>query len=123
MSTSQSLMTALFPDRESGELGFWALSKRGYTGADVNVLMSDYARKRDFAPGANDSALFARTTQAANEGSAALVGWNLPEERVRQYDEGMRRGGILMLVKPRNDQDARYFDNVWRINRAQNVYC
>ena len=52
----------------------------------------------------------------------ALVGWNMPEERVKKYDEGIRNGGILMGVRPRNDEDAKYLENSWKTNRAQDVY-
>ena len=52
----------------------------------------------------------------------ALVGWNMPEERVKQYDEKIRKGGILMGVRPRNDEDAKYLENSWKTNRAQDVY-
>lgn len=52
----------------------------------------------------------------------ALVGLNIPEERIKKYDEGIRKGGILMGVHPRNDDDAAYFENSWKNNRAQDVY-
>ena len=39
----------------------------------------------------------------------ALVGWNMPEARVKDYDEAIKKGGILMGVRPRNDADAAYF--------------
>ena len=52
----------------------------------------------------------------------ALVGWNMPEERVKRYDEAIRKGGILMGVHPRNDEDAAFFEKSWKANRAQDVY-
>lgn len=52
----------------------------------------------------------------------ALVGWNMSEERVKEYDEGIRNGGILMGVLPRNDDDARHLSTEWKNNRAQDVY-
>ena len=52
----------------------------------------------------------------------ALVGWSMPEERVKRYDEGIRKGGILMGVRPRNDEDAAHFESAWKTNRAQDVY-
>jgi hypothetical protein len=52
----------------------------------------------------------------------ALVGWNIPEDRARQYDEGIRKGGILMGVRPRNDDDATHLESAWKTQRAQNVY-
>ena len=52
----------------------------------------------------------------------ALIGWGIPEERVTQYDAGIKEGGILMAVKPRNDEDALHFENQWRQNQGEHVY-
>lgn len=52
----------------------------------------------------------------------ALVGWNMPEERVKAYEAGIKDGGILMGVRPRSDEDARYFAEDWKTNKGQSVY-
>ena len=52
----------------------------------------------------------------------ALIGWGIPVERVRVYDEGIREGGILMAVRPRNDEDASHFEDTWKANRGEHVY-
>ena len=52
----------------------------------------------------------------------ALVGWSIPEERVKRYDEGIRQGGILMGVRPRTAEDAQYFQDAWRQHQARDVY-
>ncbi|HEY3633415.1 MAG TPA: hypothetical protein VGK95_00040 [Caldimonas sp.] len=52
----------------------------------------------------------------------ALIGWGIPEERVKVYDKGIREGGILMAVRPRNDEDASYFEDAWKSNRGEHVY-
>ena len=52
----------------------------------------------------------------------ALIGWGIPEERVKHYDQGIREGGILMAVRPRNEEDASYFENSWKSNRGEHVY-
>ncbi len=52
----------------------------------------------------------------------ALIGSGIPEDRAKQYDEGVRSGGILMGVNARNDADAEYFESEWRNNRGENVY-
>jgi hypothetical protein len=44
----------------------------------------------------------------------ALIGYGITEERVKDYDEGIRKGGILMGVRPRSEEDAAYFENEWR---------
>ncbi len=51
-----------------------------------------------------------------------LVGAGIPEEHARAYDKGIRDGGIVMGVTPRSDEDADYFENDWRNNRAESVY-
>jgi len=52
----------------------------------------------------------------------ALIGWGIPEERVANYEEGLKKGGILMAVRPKSDEDAAYFENDWRANRGEHVY-
>jgi hypothetical protein len=52
----------------------------------------------------------------------ALVGHGIPEEHARYYEKGVREGGILMGVQPRNDEDADYFEKSWRENRGESVY-
>ena len=52
----------------------------------------------------------------------ALIGWGIPEERIKEYDQGIRDGGILMAVRPRNDEDASFFENSWKSNRGEHVY-
>ena len=52
----------------------------------------------------------------------ALIGSGIPEDRAKVYDEGVRNGGIVMGVNPRNDDDAAYFENEWRNNSGEHVY-
>ena len=51
----------------------------------------------------------------------ALVGWGIPEERVKHYEQGIKEGGILMGVKPRSDADATHFEEQWKRN-GEHVY-
>ncbi|MET0382803.1 MAG: hypothetical protein ABW032_05215 [Burkholderiaceae bacterium] len=44
----------------------------------------------------------------------ALIGWGIPEERIAAYESGIRDGGILMGVRPRDAADALAFENSWR---------
>ena len=53
--------------------------------------------------------------------SGALIGWNMPEERVKQYEEGVRNGGILMGLRAKNDEDAEHFERSWTAANGQNV--
>jgi hypothetical protein len=43
----------------------------------------------------------------------ALSDWGIPEERAKQYETGIHDGGILMGVRPRSEEDARYFKQQW----------
>jgi hypothetical protein len=52
----------------------------------------------------------------------ALVGHGIPEEHAKEYDRGVREGGILMGVNARSDEDADYFENDWRSNRGEHIY-
>ncbi|CAM5798310.1 hypothetical protein [Rhizobacter fulvus] len=166
------LMTGLFPDRESAEKGYNALTERGYSNDDVNVAMSDETRKTHFIAAGTETELGNKAAEGAGVGGAiggtigaiaaavaavgttialpglglviagplaaaiagagagaatgglvgALVGWNIPEERVKRYEEGLKNGGILMGVRPRNDEDADYLHQNWTTNRAADVY-
>jgi hypothetical protein len=52
----------------------------------------------------------------------ALIGSGIPEERVKKYEEGIKNGGIMMGVTPRNQEDAAYFEENWKKNRGEQVY-
>jgi uncharacterized protein (TIGR02271 family) len=43
----------------------------------------------------------------------ALVGWGIPEETVKHYEAGIKKGGILMGFQPRSTEDAEYFHSRW----------
>lgn len=50
-SSQSSLVTGLFPDRDSAEKAWQSASELGYRQDDINVVMSDDTRKRYFAGG------------------------------------------------------------------------
>lgn len=52
----------------------------------------------------------------------ALIGSGIPEDRAKLYDEGIRNGGLVMGVNPRNPEDAEYFENEWRNYRGEHIY-
>ena len=52
----------------------------------------------------------------------ALVGSGIPEEHAKDYEEGIKSGGIYMGVNARNDEDAHYFDNEWRTSGGHKVH-
>lgn len=52
----------------------------------------------------------------------ALVGSGIPEERAKLYESGVKKGNIVMGVRPRNEEDAAYFEKTWRANRGEEIY-
>lgn len=52
----------------------------------------------------------------------ALVGSGIPEERAREYEAGVKEGGIVMGINPRNDEDAEYFANEFKTHRGESIY-
>ena len=52
----------------------------------------------------------------------ALVGSGIPEEHAAEYETGIKNGGIVMGVKPRNAEDARYFEEEFRRNNGDKIY-
>jgi hypothetical protein len=52
----------------------------------------------------------------------ALVGAGIPEEHAKHYEQGIKDGGIVMGVNPRTTEDAEYFENDWRTNKAESLY-
>ncbi|MEO8666475.1 MAG: hypothetical protein ABI462_13370 [Ignavibacteria bacterium] len=52
----------------------------------------------------------------------ALIGAGIPEERARLYESGVKDGKIVMGVRPRNKEDAEYFQNDWRSNKGEEIH-
>lgn len=52
----------------------------------------------------------------------ALVGSGIPEDRAKEYEEGIKGGGMVMGVNPRSDEDAEYFEREFKNYRGESVY-
>ena len=52
----------------------------------------------------------------------ALVGSGIPEERAKLYESGIENGNVVLGVNPRNEEDAKYFEENWRSNNAEDIY-
>lgn len=51
----------------------------------------------------------------------ALAGWGLPESHAKEYEAGVKSGGIVMGVKPRSAEDGEYLESQWA-GSGKNVY-
>ena len=52
----------------------------------------------------------------------ALVGWGIPKDRAKIYESGIKDGHIVMGVKPKNDEDAEYFERNWQENNGHEIH-
>jgi len=48
-----------------------------------------------------------------------LIGAGIPEEHAKTYEDGIKKGDILICVNPRTKVDAEYFDTKWRDTNSQ----
>jgi len=122
------------PDARRSELGTKAAEGMGVgavAGGGLGALLAGLAAAGVAVPGLPIIAmgtLAAALTGAATGGAigalvGGLVGCGIPEDRARQYDRGIREGGIVMGVTPRTRQDAEYFEREWRTCGGEQIYC
>lgn len=52
----------------------------------------------------------------------ALVGSGIPEDRAREYETGVKEGGIVLGVNPRSDEDATFAESEFRNARGESIY-
>ena len=114
-----------FSDGTTTELGNKALEGAGVgggIGAVAGGTLAAIAAEGAIA-GAGLGPALARPIAAAVRGGGAapvvgggigaLVGAGIPEERVKEYESGLKDGGILMGVKPRNAEERAYLERDW----------
>lgn len=51
----------------------------------------------------------------------ALVGSGIPEARAELYESGIKEGQIVLGVRPRSDEDAKYLKNNWCENKGEEI--
>jgi hypothetical protein len=52
----------------------------------------------------------------------AMIGLGIPEERVREYEHGLKEGGIVMGITPRNEKDATEFQRRWKDYKGEQIH-
>jgi hypothetical protein len=52
----------------------------------------------------------------------ALVGSGIPEARAKVYESGIKNGKIVLAAKPRDEDDAKYFEEKWRASQGEEIY-
>jgi hypothetical protein len=123
-----------FTGTERSELGTKAAEGAGVgavAGGGLGALLAGLAAAGIAVPGLPIIAMgtLAAALTGAGTGGAlgaivgGLIGYGIPEDRARQYDRGIREGGIVMGVNPRSPQDAEYFEREWSQCGAEQIYC
>jgi hypothetical protein len=168
----RTIVTGMFPNRESAERAYASIHSRGYTSDDVHVMMSDKARDTHFSNTVVETELGNKALEGAGTGSAigttlgaaagaiaaigtnlilpglglviagplaaglagagagaaaggiigALVGAGIPEERAKIYEDGVKKGDIVLGVETRNDDDAEYFAKEWKAYDGREIH-
>ncbi len=52
----------------------------------------------------------------------ALIGAGIPEARSKIYEEGVKKGHIVLGVHPRNHEDAEHFERTWTANNGREIH-
>ncbi len=52
----------------------------------------------------------------------ALVGWAIPEDTLKEYETGLKDGGIVIGVNSKTDEDRDRFKSDWTSNNGQHIY-
>ena len=126
LSTDGNAVTDLLAERraEGGELG-------GPPGGRIEMLVSVAAAVGAALALPALGFVVAGPIAAAVAGAGAagvaagLIGamgdWGIPQQRVHGYEEGIRQGGILMMVEARSDEDARAIAQQWQAAGGRDV--
>ncbi len=108
---------------EGGELG-------GPMGGRVGILVAILAAVGaavavpmfGFGAGPIAIALIAAGVACVAAGVIALLGnWGIPARRIRPYASAIRRGGILIMVETRSDDDARSIEKDWEKSGGSDI--
>jgi hypothetical protein len=171
-NTNRRFVTGMFEDRDSAERAYASLRARGYSDEDLNLMMTDEARKRHFTNSHVETELGNKAAEGAGTGGAigttlgaiagaiaaigtnlilpgvglvvagplagalagagagaatggiigALIGAGIPEERAKIYEDGVKKGNIVLGVRSKTDEDADYFENEWRTYNGREIY-
>ncbi|MBC8111797.1 MAG: hypothetical protein H7Y04_12115 [Verrucomicrobia bacterium] len=52
----------------------------------------------------------------------ALVGAGIDKDKAEMYETGIKNGGIVMGINPKNEDDAKYLNEEWAKNKGQNIH-
>jgi len=102
----------------------------GVAGAGIGALLVGLAAAGIAVPGLPIIAMGPLAAALAGGGTGgvvgaligALVGYGIPEERAKLYEQGIKDGGIVFGLAPRSDEDADYIERGWTSARGEQIY-
>lgn len=102
----------------------------GVAGAGIGALLVGLAAAGIAVPGLPIIAMGPLAAALAGGGTGgvvgaligALVGYGIPEERAKLYEQGIHEGGIVFGVAPRSVEDADYIEHGWTKARGEQIY-
>jgi hypothetical protein len=100
METHGSYLTGSFRDANSAERAYNRLREKGYTAGLAGAG----------AGGVTGGIV------------GALVGSGIPKDRAERYERGIKQGDIVMGVRPRTEEEAKFLEQDWRQYEAQDIY-
>jgi hypothetical protein len=145
--SESKILTGTFPDKQSADKAYHAVTQRGYTKDEINIIMSKEVHKKyllendketgitdisvknagkDSAIGASVGAIVGIATVIGVGGLAGgllgmLIGLEISEEDAKVIESGINGGQILITVHPKNDADKEYFETQWKANKGENI--
>lgn len=123
-NTSCGMLTGMFLDRENTEKAYKTLKEKGYTKDDINIVMSDETCKTHFSGNDQKTDLGRKGSDGKNIAPIreSLSSFGIPESQTKLYETGMKRGNIIMGFQPKNDEDAKFFEDNWRTNKGEEIH-
>jgi hypothetical protein len=125
LSSASEIKTELARRKaEGGELG-------GPLGGRVGILVAILAAVGaavavpmfGFGAGPIAIALVAAGAACVAAGVIAVHGnWGIPAKRIRSYASAIRKGGILIMVEARSDDDARSIEKDWEKSGGRDIH-
>jgi len=144
---SSRIVTAFFDSPGHAESAYQMAASRGYGKEDLSVLMSNDTRDNWLSlsyvtnnprmsiaaftiPGGNlaasGSIAMAIPGASLDDSMASLI-WLLvergvPYRRARAYASALEKGGVVLEICPRNDDDVEYLTHAWQACGGREIH-
>lgn len=122
-------VTGLFDDKESAERAYQYALDTGYSSSDIDVIMSKETCERHYGEHTtlkievcNKTFQGVLVSGVVGATVGALIEWAIPGNTLKEYEIGLKSGGIVIGVKSKSDKDRERFDNDWKTHKGLHVH-